>query len=174
MIRKIVLVGFSFLLIQACTNDPNKLPPEQPYTGPTLVSKNLHVVITDSGKVRKIMESPLQQRFANDDEVFPKGLEMKFFEGDSILTTFIKADSGYFHHDKNYWTISGNVVVDNAKDHRKLESDLINWDVEQKKVWTDEKVKITTQDQRIEGVGMNAADDFSDYEIHFVTGTFAL
>lgn len=169
-----LVLGYAVYHFSNSDEKPVELPFNAITEGPDLISKDLHVVLSDSGKVRRIMDAPVQIRLKNQDEIFSEGLNISFFEGDSIVSSTIVADSGYYHHDKDMWSIAGNVVVDNKKDGKKLESDLLHWKPKEHTVRTDEKVKITTSDQVLTGVGLDAKDDFSEYEIHNVITSIAL
>jgi precorrin-4 methylase len=66
-------------------------------------------------------------------------------------------------------TARKNVEVINAKGE-KLNTEEIIWDEQKKIIYSNAFVKISTGDEIIWGIGMEANEDFTDYVIKKVTG----
>ncbi len=137
----------------------------EPYTGPVVVSDSVEGIFTDSGHVEFYMKTPEQIRFQSEDEEFPKGLYLEFFNEEHKKETTLTARYGYYTKKDNKWFIKDSVVVINLLDDRKLETEELHWEPAKKRVYNDKFVKITTGKQLLYGTGLEAKDDFSDYEI---------
>ena len=57
------------------------------------------------------------------------------------------------------------VLLINLLDDRKLVTEELYWKPAENRVYNDKFVKITTGKQLLYGTGLEAKDDFSDYEI---------
>ena len=68
--------------------------------------------------------------------------------------------------------LAQNNVVLISNDKKKLETEELIWDEKQEKMYTDKKVKITTQKEIIYGAGFTSNADFSEYSITKIHGTF--
>jgi LPS export ABC transporter protein LptC len=86
-----------------------------------------------------------------------------------IESTTLKADYGVRYETSKRMEVKYNVEVVNANGE-KLNTEHLTWNAITKKIYTDDFVKITTKDQVIWGDGMEADQDFSDYQIKNVKG----
>lgn len=135
------------------------------YTGPVVISDTVEGTFTDSAHVQFYMKTPQQVRFQSENEEFPKGLYLEFFNEKYQKETILSARYGYFTKKENKWFVKDSVVVINLLDDRKLETEELYWEPGKKRVYNDKFVKITTGNQLLYGTGLEAKDDFSDYEI---------
>ena len=75
-------IGFGFLLVVvlfSCSEDTSTV--ERPkYTGPLLISENVDVVFTDSARVKFKMQAAEQIKLQDENEEFPKGIFLEFFD----------------------------------------------------------------------------------------------
>lgn len=53
---------------------------------------------------------------------------------------------------------------------KKLETELLIWSEKEHRIYTDKFVKISTETEILFGEGLEAKDDFSEYEITNITG----
>jgi LPS export ABC transporter protein LptC len=60
------------------------------------------------------------------------------------------------------------------KTGEKLETERLIWDEQNKRIYTDAFVKITTATEVIRGTGMESNQDFTKYQIKHVTGTIQI
>ena len=70
----------------------------------------------------------------------------------------------------------GHVVVINKQKQEKLQTNLLYWNPNTKKVYTDNRVIVSSQltGERLYGLGLDANQDFSRYAIRRPTGVFNL
>ena len=136
-----------------------------PYTGPVVVSDTIEGVFSDSAHTQFFMKTPKQIRFQSEDEEFPKGLYLEFYNEKHQKETILKARYGYYTKKENKWFVKDSVLLINLLDDRKLVTEELYWKPAENRVYNDKFVKITTGKQLLYGTGLEAKDDFSDYEI---------
>lgn len=103
---------------------------------------------------------------------FPDGLLVRFFEQLNLISV-LKADYAENNDAEQTIKVSGNVYMENAR-YEILETKSLIWNMRDKKVFTDQPIKIKTLDNIIYGVGFDANEDFSNYTIRRVTGIVAV
>ncbi|WP_020529156.1 LPS export ABC transporter periplasmic protein LptC [Flexithrix dorotheae] len=132
---------------------------------------------SQSSTVRVKVKAPLQHQYQNNDESYPEGVFLEFFDSLGRKTTTLEADSGFHEASDDSYRVRGNVVVINLEENQKLETEILHWSQVKKEIYTDTltPVKITTKEEIIEGNGMTAKQDFSEFEITGgVTGIFTI
>lgn len=174
----ISLVAILTLLGFGCKKDLKDPDKEKKYTGPTMENHDVTTLYSDSARLLIKLQAPLQQEFENGEGVFPEGLYVEFYEKEKGLegqvTSTLRANYGRQNRDKNLYEVRGNVVVDNLTKQEKLETEQLFWDRRKARIYTEKFVKITTPEEVIMGQGLQANQDFSNYKIKKVTGTFNL
>ncbi|MHC2990835.1 hypothetical protein OB13_04285 [Pontibacter sp. HJ8] len=162
------------LLVLGCGKDLKDPDQEEKYTGPFRVTENVLTLYSDSAKVLIKLQSPLQEDFENGDIVFPKGINVEFFEKGGAVTSTMRANYGKQERNKDLYLVKGNVVVNNLVKQEKLETEELYWNKNKAQIYTDKFVKITTPEEILMGHGLQANQDFSIYKIKKVTGVFSL
>lgn len=180
-LHTIFLLILSLFTLSSCENDidaVNSITSEAEKKLPVQSSKNVEFVYSDSALVRAILKSPQIDRYAGEKPYLelPLGMNIKFFQEKSKKAqTQLTANYGIGYYQGNEvmekMEAKGNVIVINEKGE-KLNTEHLTWNMLTKMIYTDDFVKITTKDQVICGTGMEATQDFSEYEIKNVTGTF--
>lgn len=139
-------------------------------------ARGVETIYSDKGEVKVKVNAPLTLRHKLKQEPymeFPEGLEVQFFNNKLMPTSHLVADYAIKYDNKQHVIIRDNIIVTTAKKER-LETDELIWDESKKRVTSDKKVKIITADHRIEGMGFTANQEFTEYEITEVTGTYRL
>jgi LPS export ABC transporter protein LptC len=168
----IVLISFT-----ACENDidvinatsftdQSKIPVES--------SKDIETFYSDSAIVRAKLNAPQVDHFVTKKPYYemPKGMKVIFYTKDKKEETKLTANYGIGYDTGNgmeKMEAKGNVIVINEKGD-KLNTEHLTWNALTHKIYTNEFVKITTKDQVIWGDGMEADQNFSEYEIKNVKG----
>lgn len=142
------------------------------YTGPIMVVDSLDGILTDSAKLKAHLVAGKQLRYENHDEEFPAGFKLEFYDDQAKIESIMSGDSAYFEQVVNVWHAYGNVVVENVQQHKVLKTEELHWKPKDELIETDKFVTIRTPDQILSGTGLIAKDDFSEYEIQNITGTF--
>ena len=66
--------------------------------------------------------------------------------------------------DKSLWELRDSVVAINEKNER-LETELLYWDQEKDRVYTDRAVRITSEDDIVLGIGLESDSRFTNWWI---------
>ena len=170
------------LLIVHCTllfscEEEKKPVKSVPYVGPIEEIKDVNLRYSEAALLKVKLTTARQFRYLNDNRKYPDEVHIDFYDpgGQQVVTT-LRSDSGRYDRVKDLYTVMGHVVVVNKQKQEKLQTNLLNWNPNTKKVFTENKVIITSQltGEKLYGVGMDADQNFSRYAIRKVSGTFNL
>jgi LPS export ABC transporter protein LptC len=171
---RLVLLAVFLLLVACQSNDPEviKALTEQRDT-PTLTVTDLETTVLDSGRVKHRIITPLLKRYSNNEEPyddFPNGLHYISYNSKGDIEAQIKCNNArHFQKDK-LWELNNNVEAINAKGEI-LNTEQLFWDMDKHTVYSDKAVKITGDNEIINGIGFEAKDDLSDYVIKRITNS---
>ncbi|MCS6822275.1 MAG: LPS export ABC transporter periplasmic protein LptC [Microscillaceae bacterium] len=173
--NKLILALLCAYIWGSCQMQNNKQLKDMPkYEGAIITTQNLKTAFSDSGKVKIRMEAPLQEEFADGNQVFRKGVVLNFYDQYHQNYARLTANYGKFDKAKNQYTAIGNVIVQNLKENKKLNTEELHWTPANQKIFTQKFVTITTPDEILKGEGLEAQQDFSFYKILRPTGTFKI
>jgi LPS export ABC transporter protein LptC len=174
-IRYLILCLFisGNVLLISC-EDKKKTGVPQKYNGPMMVTDNLAIMLSDSGKTTIKVTTAQQIKLQNEDEIYPKTVYVTFFDKDGVEYSSLRGDSGRFFKNEGLYRVMGNVFFFNRLQQQSLSTDLLNWSASRKKVYTDYPFIIKTRFDEIHGVGMEADQDFTHYTMRKTKGVFAV
>ncbi len=137
-------------------------------------TQNMEFIYSDSARIRSKLIAKQMDRFAGKKPYYemPKGMNVIFFDVNQKEQTKLTANYGIGYDVNNTMEsveARGNVIVINEKGE-KLNTELLIWNAVKHKINTPAFVKITTKDEVIWGDGLEANEDFSEYEIKNVKG----
>lgn len=164
-------------LLASCENDiavVDSLTYTDEKVLPIETSKNVEFLYSDSAQIVSKLKAAQIDRYAAPNPRFemPKGLKIYFYDHYPHEQTRLSADYGIGFDNGNgmeRMEVQRNVIVVNEKGE-KLNTEHLIWDAVTQKIYTHEFVKITTKDEAIWGDGLEANQDFSEYEIKNVKG----
>ena len=165
----------ALLFLSACQNDTKEIDEvtKKDAIFPTEKGKKIEILYTDSGLVRMRLTAPIMDHYTyNVKEHYtemPKGLYLEFFGDSSKVKTTLKANYGIRYEETKKTEVKYKVVVTNASGEV-LNTEQLFWDEATRKIYTKEFVKITTKKEILQGKGMEANEDFTEWEIHNITG----
>ncbi|MEP1086388.1 MAG: LPS export ABC transporter periplasmic protein LptC [Algoriphagus sp.] len=165
--NKIILslvIGCIAILASSCREDVDASAMEA-YEGPINMAVNIHLIRSDSAIVRSEIKAPKQLDFANGNQEFPEGIEIKIFETDGQLSTTMRADRGYLLKEENIFKGEGNVQVHNVIKDQKLQSEELFWEPNKKKIYTEKFVRVQNGGTFSYGSGFEADETFSSYSL---------
>lgn len=125
---------------------------------PSQTGKDFTTTYTDSGKLEMVFSAPVMERYEKAEPPyteFRSGLDVRFHDGQSRPVASVTSRYAKFHDDKNLWELQDSVVAFNEAGE-KLETELLFWDQKKDLIYTDRFVKITTEDQIIQGYGLES------------------
>jgi LPS export ABC transporter protein LptC len=171
-------IFFTLALISAvhcgCENDKNKVD---------LITKKIHlpvetatvieVLYSDSAKIKAKLNAPLMNHYTTPKSYMemPKGVELKFYDDSLNIISTLTANYAINREAEEIMEARNNVVVVNKKGEQ-LNTEHLIWDQKAKKIYSNVFAKITTKNEIIIGDGFEANEDFTNYKIKQVKGTF--
>ena len=169
-----LLMGFNFAFTSCETNRDEIMALGKKVVMPSLTGKGVTMLYSDSTILKIKLQTPQMQKYEKDVKepitIMPKGLFVIFYDNKGKESTTLKADYGVRYEISKRMEVKYNVEVVNANGE-KLNTEHLIWDEIKKKITSDAFVKITTAKEIIMGKGLEANQDFTQYEIKEVTGT---
>ena len=173
------LLSFScfFMLLYifcACEKDPDAKK-FMPYKGALEEAEDVQVLFSENALLKVKVNTAKQIKQPNEDKVFPKPVFIEFFDpaGLHVITT-LRADSGRQNNQTGIYRVMGDVRVVNTLKQQRLFTDELTWNPLTQKVFTERKVVVESMQsgERMNGTGLDANQDFSNYSIRKPTGFF--
>ena len=147
----IVLLGAMLL---ACKNDikeVNALAERE--KRPDMTGENLELVYSDSARIKYRVLAPEYIKVNREKEKyeeFPKGIHVLSYDPAGKMIGSIKAKYAKKLEDEMLWEARNEVVIINAEG-KKLETELLYWDMKKELIYSDRYVKLSADGQIIEG-----------------------
>ena len=161
----------------SCENDIEKINQvSRADNSPIERAENIEVLFSDSGFVKMKLTAPVLERYSDSKDpyiIFPKGMKTLFYDRALNITSRLTAEYGIRYERSLRMEARKNVEVVNEKGD-KLNTEHLTYEQADRKLRSDEFVKITTADEIIYGTGLEANEDFSRYRIFNIKGTINL
>ncbi len=170
--------GLLLALVALAGCDKQKLTgPRTVDNGPFMETTNVLTLVSDSAKLKFQLTAPLEQRYENGDDVYPKGMVVTFYSADGKKTVIntLTAKYGKFEKVKNLYIMRGAVRVVNVPEQQNMTTEELFFDQNKQLIYTDSAmfVKVETPTEYIDGYGLKANQNFSRYSISRPTGILA-
>ena len=140
--------------------------------------RNIVLNYTIGGKIKTILKAPLMLRIQDTTNFveFPQTLTADFYNDQGIVESRLTARYGKYAEMKATVVLRDSVKVINFLKGDTLYTDELYWDRMRTgtEFYTEKKVRIRTKTQVIDGVGMEASQDFRNHHIKKITGTIAV
>lgn len=169
----------ALVLLCSCENDLNQIAllTQKGKVVPTESSTNLNVLYTDSGAMQFRLKAPLMEHYVigvkDPYSEFLKGVYIEHYGDDNMVKSTIKANYAIRYDVSKKMEAKYKVEIVNVNGEI-LKTEHLVWDEEKNKIYTDAFVEIVTKRERIQGTGMEANEDFSEWEIKNVIGSLPL
>jgi LPS export ABC transporter protein LptC len=172
------LLMVACFVITSCQTDRNEIMAlGKKVVMPSLTGKDVTMLYSDSTVLKIKLLTPQMQKYEKDVKepvtIMPQGLFVIFYDEKGKEATTLKADYGVRYELSKKMEVKYNVEVVNVNGE-KLNTEHLIWDEQKKKITSDAFVKITTAKEIIMGKGLEANQDFTQYEIKEVTGTIRI
>ena len=172
----ITLAALTSCLFVACKDDNTNLVshPTDPELVPTMTSHDVKTIISDNGRTRYRINTPLWQLFTEAREphwVFPKGVKAEDLDSTYAVKTSIECDSAYYDQNKELWDLHGHVTITNS-DKDVVMTDQLFWNQMEHRLYSDAFIHIEKQGRIIEGHGYESNEQFTSYRIKQVEAIF--
>ena len=143
---------------------------------PIMTTRDVSTYISDSGVVRyKIItdEWKVFDRLDPSMWSFEEGIYLEKFNNDLSIAATIVADTAYYYDKKELWELRGNVHIENEQDEQ-FDTQLLFWNQQTKKVYSDLFIRIRQQKRIITGIGFTSNQEFTNYTIKQTQGIFPI
>lgn len=141
---------------------------------PVMDTRGVTTLISDSGLIRyriKTEEWKVFDRKTPPYWAFEKGVYLEKFDTLFQVEASIEADTAYFYNKEELWKLVRNVHIQNLKGE-KFDTDLLYWDQNKGRVWSDQFIRIEQPDRIITGRGFESNQEMTVYTIHKPEGIF--
>lgn len=178
-LRDIILLAAAIsLLLSACkeTRKETVVVPSGPDSIPTMVTRNVLTLISDSGLTRYRITADLwlvYDEAKKPNWKFPEGLFLEKFDTTFKVEATIRCDSATYFKSLKLWRLDGNVSIRNVKNEI-IETEQIFWDQNRHEVKSDSFVHIEKSDRIIEGYGFRSDESLRNYVIFRPEGIFPI
>ena len=85
----------------------------------------------------------------------------------------IKADTAYYYEPKKLWELRGNVHIQSQRGD-KFDTELMFWDQDKEKIYSDKFIRIEQVDKVLTGYGFESNQQMTEYQIYNNTGIFTV
>ena len=143
---------------------------------PSMKSLGVTTLISDSGITRyKIIteEWSIFDKKTPPHWAFEKGVYLEKFDSLLHIDASIKADTAYYYEKEKLWELRSNVHIQSQRGD-KFDTELLFWDENKKKVYSDNFIRIEQEDKTITGYGFESNQELTDYVIRNTTGIFTV
>ncbi|MDR3119492.1 MAG: LPS export ABC transporter periplasmic protein LptC [Mediterranea sp.] len=175
--ERIFLATFMLLLLSASCGRGKKNLGEaitERDSLPVMSTLGVTTFVSDSGIVRyKVIteEWLMFDRKQPSYWAFEKGVYLEKFDSIFQVEASIKADTAYFYDKDKLWKLIGNVEIQNLKGES-FETELLYWNQNTGKVYSDKRIRIEQIDRIIIGQGFESNQQMTDYRINNMEGIF--
>lgn len=141
---------------------------------PSQAWEEVEMQYTKSGQTNIVVYANEANRYGDIEKPymeFSQGLYVEFYDSLGAISSTIQSDYALFNEDENLWTARNNVEATNAEGDT-LNTELLYWDMSIKKIYSDKYVKVISKDDIIHGNGFEAKQNFSNWKVKNITGTF--
>lgn len=129
-------------------------------------SFDIKMVITDSGKVKLILKSPLINYYEREKQYteMPKGIYIEFLDSVGNISSMLSADYAISYENSGIIEAKHNVVAINLSGE-KLTTEHLIWDQRKRIIFTEKEVKVETKGKTLFGDGLTSDEQFKNWEI---------
>ncbi len=143
---------------------------------PSLVYENIEILYTENGKIRIRVLAPESMYYQYAEEPyneFPKGITVYNYDDSLNVESTITANYAIFYEKEELWNARYDVVAQNNKGQI-LNTEQLFWNQKTKKIYSNDMVKLTSDDDVIFGEGMDSDEDFNDWIVRKPSGKIYL
>jgi len=167
-------IGFVVLLFLFISCSEEKINPDIDLTIeeeniPVQESWNSKVFFTEEGKLKGILYSDHLRAFNEPKEKLLDGLQFDFYDEEGNRTSQLTAKRGRIDELTQDMYAIDSVVAINDSSNVKLETDELMWRKKDDKIVTDKFVRITSDEEIIEGYGFESDQQIKNYIIRNIT-----
>lgn len=133
-------------------------------------------IISDSGRISYRIDAEEWLVFDRRQPpywAFEKGVYLEKYDYEMNVEATIKCDTAYYYSEQKLWKLIGNVDIRNPKNER-FYTDLMYWNQEEEKIYSDAYIKIEQEEQTTEGIGFSSNQSMTQWEIKNTKGIYTI
>ena len=133
-------------------------------------------IISDSGRISYRIDAEEWLVFDRRQPpywAFEKGVYLEKYDYEMNVEATIKCDTAYYYSEQKLWKLIGNVDIRNPKNER-FYTDLMYWNQEEEKIYSDAYIKIEQEEQTTEGIGFSSNQNMTQWEIKNTKGIYTI
>jgi LPS export ABC transporter protein LptC len=164
---------FALLTLGSCRNDLKEIARIQiPDTIAGQFISNGELYYSELGRTKVRIKSPVINNYETTDSYteLPEGFYAEFLDENLKVESTITAEYGIVLQKENLMRARRNVVVLSLKDNEQLNTEELIWDMNAKKIYTNQFVKLTSADKILFGDGFEADENFENRSIKKLRG----
>lgn len=143
---------------------------------PDMRTIGVTTLISDSGMIRYKIITAEWLIYSHRNPpfwAFEKGIYLEKFDSIFHVDASIKADTAYYYEPKKLWELRGNVHIQSQRGD-KFETQLMFWDQDKEKIYSDKFIRIEQVDKVLTGYGFESNQQMTEYQIYNNTGIFTV
>ena len=140
---------------------------------PAMKTYGVETLISDSGVIRyKILadEWLVYDRKKTPYWAFEKGVYVEKFDSTFQVEASIEADTAYYYDKQKLWKLMSNVHIQNQKGE-KFDTELLYWDQNKRRVYSDKAVRVEQPDRIIYAEGFESNEQMTKYTFYKMNNT---
>ena len=165
-----------FLILAGCQNQVEHTAPAiRPQDSVAMMtSYGVNTLVSDSGVIKyRIVTERWEVNTSKNPSlwIFDKGLLLEQFDEKFHINSYIQCDTAYYYEQKKLWELRSNVHIRSQKGD-KFDTELMFWDQEKEKIYSDKFIRIEQVDRVLTGYGFESNQQMTEYQIFNNTGIF--
>lgn len=176
--KKLAALILSCFFLYACENDEKEVDNLTKKTLGVEEAKEIVMTFTTGGKTKAVLESPLMLRVQESSPYteFPNSIYVDFYNDQMKIESNLKAKYAKYKENEQIVFLRDSVRVINIEKGDTLYCKELYWDRSRTgtEFYTDKAVRIRTKTQVMDGIGMEASQDFKTYHIINPTGILSV
>ena len=167
--RTLTALMIAILTLAACTSERkiDVAASLNPAKMPSMTTKNVNTLISDSGVIQYKVVSPLWEIYNETDTpywYFPQGLYLQKYDPYFQVIATVAADSAKYFTNQRLWRLEGHVEMTKVPKDLFL-SERIFWDQRKAEIYSDTFIHIENATHVLEGTGFVSNDRLTKYRI---------
>ena len=156
----------ALLALQGCENDPEEVEALSKKVIEVETGRNIQGIFSQTATLKAVLTAPEMLRVRGDTIYveFPASIHVDFYNEEGVLESVVEARYAKYLEAFGKVLLQDSVLVYNFKGDT-LRSKSLWWVQQEERFFTEDSVWIRTPTQRIDGTGLTAKADFSQYTI---------
>lgn len=145
-------------------------------TVPAMVTDSVTTLISDSGRIRYRVITPLWKVYDKAYEpywLFPERVHLERFDDSLRVESVIECDTATYFTRRRLWKLVGNVLIVNLNGET-FETSLLYWDQRAARVYSDSFIRIEQREAILSGTGFESNQTMTKYTIFEPNGPIYL